>query len=380
MSTTYTAPEIIGMIGVHRESEGQSGASLSVFGGVINPGSEIPVGLDKSYISEFSQAHESSGFDKVLIGYSAVTPDGFAIASYAASQTNNLGFLIAHRSGFVAPTLAARQAATLDHLTDGRIALHVISGGSDADQNRDGDWISHDARYRRTQEYIQILKQAWTSEEPFNFTGEFYRIKNGFSEIKPYHSDSIPLYFGGASEIANTIGGLYADVYALWGEPLEAIKQQIATIRNVNPQRVTPLEFSLSVRPIIDTTETSAWEKAHHILERVKQSMGNQIIPGESSRPQSTGSRRVLDHALTQDTFDKRLWMPIALASGASGSTTALVGTPNQVADALIEYYKLGCSKFIIRGFDPLTDTIDYGKELIPLIKEKAKLVPTITA
>ena len=369
----HSIPEIIGMIGVHRESEGQSGASLSVFGGVINPGSEIPVGLDKLYISEFSKAHETSGFDKVLIGYSAVTPDGFAIASYAASQTSKLGFLIAHRSGFVAPTLAARQAATLDHLTNGRIALHVISGGSDADQKRDGDWISHDDRYLRTEEYMQVLKKTWLSNEPFNFDGKYYKIENGFSEIKPYNPTSIPMYFGGASEIATRIGGLYADVFALWGEPLASIRNQISIIRNVNPNRDQPIQFSLSVRPIIEPTEKLAWEKAHHILDRVKSSLGDRLKPGESSRPQSTGSRRVLDQALNQETYDERLWMPIALASGASGSTTALVGTPDQVSDALMEYYKLGCSKFIIRGFDPLVDTAEYGKELIPLIKEKAK-------
>tara|TARA_A100001037_G_scaffold306849_1_gene357073 strand:+ start:443 stop:1576 length:1134 start_codon:yes stop_codon:yes gene_type:complete len=372
MTQSYP-PEIIGMIGVHRESEGQTGASLSVFGGVINPGSEIPVGLDKSYISEFSRAHEASGFDKVLIGYSAVTPDGFAIAAYAASQTSNLGFLIAHRSGFVSPTLAARQVATLDHITDGRIALHVISGGSDSDQKRDGDWVDHDERYLRTEEYMQILIKTWTSTEPFDFKGRFYNIQNGFSEIKPYNLSSIPLYFGGASTIANRIGGLYADVYALWGEPLAAIRQQIQTIQGIKRKRSHPIQFSLSVRPIIESTEKLAWEKANYILDHVKQSMGSKIKKGESARPQSTGSRRVLDHALTQDTYDERLWMPIALASGASGSTTALVGTPDQVSNSLIEYYKLGCTKFIIRGFDPLHDTTEYGRELIPLIREKAK-------
>ncbi|HCG90592.1 MAG TPA: alkanesulfonate monooxygenase [Dehalococcoidia bacterium] len=367
--------EIIGMIGTQKEENSQSGASLSVFGGVINPGSEIPVGLDKSYISEFSKAHETSGFDKVLIGYSAVTPDGFAVASYAASETTTLGFLIAHRSGFVAPTLAARLTATLDQLTDGRIALHVISGGSDADQHRDGDWLSHDERYKRTSEYIQILKNTWTSKTPFNFNGEFYTIENGYSEIKPYHTTSIPLYFGGASSIANTIGGLYADVYALWGEPLESIKEQIQTITAIGSNRATKIQFSLSVRPIIAKTEKLAWEKANSILEKVKQTLGNTLKSGESSRPQSMGSRRVLDHALSQDTYDSRLWMPIALASGASGSTTALVGTSEQVVDSLIEYYKLGCSKFIIRGFDPLSDTIEYGHELIPMLKEKVSLL-----
>ena len=220
---------------------------------------------------------------------------------------------------------------------------------------------------------MQVLTKTWHSNEPFNFDGKYYKIENGFSEIKPYNPTSIPMYFGGASEIATRIGGLYADVFALWGEPLASIRNQISIIRNVNPNRDQPIQFSLSVRPIIEPTEKLAWEKAHHILDRVKSSLGDRIKPGESSRPQSTGSRRVLDQALNQETYDERLWMPIALASGASGSTTALVGTPDQVSDALMEYYKLGCSKFIIRGFDPLVDTAEYGKELIPLIKEKAK-------
>ena len=81
-----------------------------------------------------------------MIGYSSATAEGFGVAGYAASKTKTLGYLIAHRPGFVVPTLAARQAATLDQLTKGRIALHIISGGSDLEQRRDGDWADHDAR------------------------------------------------------------------------------------------------------------------------------------------------------------------------------------------------------------------------------------------
>ena len=134
--------EIMGMIGVNRERDSSRGVTVSLFGGGINPADEIPAGIDADYIAEFSQAHEASGFDKVLIGYSSATAEGFAVAGYAASQTKTLGYLIAHRPGFVFPTLLARQAATLDQLTEGRIALHIISGGSDLEQRRDGDWLS----------------------------------------------------------------------------------------------------------------------------------------------------------------------------------------------------------------------------------------------
>ena len=161
------------MIGVNREAQSSSGASLSTFGGAINPGGAVSQGLDPDYIVEFARAHEDSGFDQVLLGYSSSTPDGFAVAGYAAHYTRKLGYLIAHRAGFMSPTLAGRMAATLDQLTSGRIALHVITGGSDVEQQREGDWLDHEQRYRRTGEYLEILRRVWTEEQPFDYQGEF---------------------------------------------------------------------------------------------------------------------------------------------------------------------------------------------------------------
>ena len=151
---------IIGMIGVVREAAANRGATLSLFGGGINPGAEVPSGVDPDYILDFARTHEAAGFDMVLTGYSSSTPDGFEVAGYAAAHTERLGYLIAHRPGFVAPTLAARKAATLDQLTNGRIALHIITGGNDVEQRQDGDWLDHDARYRRTDEYLQVMRRV----------------------------------------------------------------------------------------------------------------------------------------------------------------------------------------------------------------------------
>src|SRR4051795_5306679 len=125
--------------------------------------------IDPDYIKAFARAHEDNGFDRVLIGYFSTGPDGWGIASYAAGFTERLSYLIAHRPGFVAPTLAARKAITLDHLTGGRIALHIITGGSDAEQQADGDWVEKDSRYRRTDEYLDIVKKVWTSPDRFDY-------------------------------------------------------------------------------------------------------------------------------------------------------------------------------------------------------------------
>ncbi|MHC5598596.1 MAG: LLM class flavin-dependent oxidoreductase [Nostoc sp.] len=323
--------------------------------------------IDPAYVREFAKAHEEGGFDKVLIGYSSSSPDGLTIASFAASATERLGFLIAHRPGFVAPTLAARKAATLDHFTNGRIAIHIITGGSDADQQKDGDWLDHDSRYRRTDEYLEIVRRVWTSDTPFDYEGEFYRIKDAFSAIKPLQKPHIPLYFGGASGPAVQVGAKHSDVYALWGEPIAAVKERIAEVRAALPADRS-IRFSVSLRPILGATEQEAWEKAHSILARIQELRGGAKL-ATPARPQAVGSQRLLDFAAKNEVYDKRLWTPIAAATGAAGNTTALVGTPEQVAEALVDYYDAGVTTLLIRGFDPLEDAIAYGRDVIPLVR-----------
>jgi alkanesulfonate monooxygenase len=347
--------EFIGMIGV--KPEGADGASVHVIGGAIDP----------RWLRAFAQAHEAAGFDKVLVGYTSTSADGFLVAGHAAAHTERLGFLIAHRPGFVAPTLAARQAATLDHLTGGRIALHIITGGSDAEQARDGDWLDHDTRYRRTDEYLEIVRRTWTAETPFDYTGEFYRVVQAFSDVKPTQMPSIPIYFGGASGPAAVVGAKHGDVYALWGEPIAAVKQRIADVHSLAAPFGRQPRISVSFRPILAPTEAQAWERARGILARVMQT--RTVGEGPGIRPQAEGARRLVELAERGEIYDARLWTPIAGAMGGAGNTTALVGTPEQVAEALLGYYDIGVTTILIRGFDPLNDAIDYGRALIPLVR-----------
>jgi alkanesulfonate monooxygenase len=345
--------EFIGMIGVR--PEGADGAAVHVIGGEI----------DRGWVRDFSRAHEQAGFDKVLVGYTATAAEGFVVSSYAAAHTERLAFLIAHRPGFVAPTLAARKAATLDQFTGGRVALHIITGGSDADQAKDGDWLDHDTRYRRTDEYLAVMRRTWTEDRPFDHAGEFYRVSKAYSEIKPLQKPHIPLYFGGASEAAHLIGAKHCDVYMLWGEPLAAIKERIAQVRAVAARVGREPRISVSLRPVIAPTEAAAWDKARGILAKVVAKQGDRTLP----LPEAVGARRLVDFARQADVHDKRLWTPIAAVVAGAGNTTALVGTPEQVAESLLDYYDLGVTTLLIRGFDPLNDAVEYGRELIPLVR-----------
>ena len=149
--------------------------------------SNLPRGpaIDKTYLAAIAQAHEYAGFDRALIGYFSIGADGFQVASYAASQTRRLKFLLAHRPGFVAPALAARQLATLDHFSDGRLAVHIITGSDDAEQQKEGDFLDKEQRYRRTDEYLEIVRKVWTLDQPFDHDGMHYRVRDAFTPIKP---------------------------------------------------------------------------------------------------------------------------------------------------------------------------------------------------
>jgi alkanesulfonate monooxygenase len=131
----------------------------------------------------------------------------------------------------VAPKLAARTFATLDQFAGGRIGVHIITGGSDGEQRRDGDYLSKDERYDRTDEYLDILKLAWTSEAPFDYQGRYYRLEDFYTDLRSPQQPPIPLYFGGSSDPAYRVGGKHADIFALWGEPLAQTAEQSASVR-----------------------------------------------------------------------------------------------------------------------------------------------------
>jgi len=323
--------------------------------------------LDKEYVDAAARAQEEGGFDRVLIPFGSNTPESQIVAAHAAAITSKLGFLIAHRPGFTQPTLAARQLATLDQLSGGRVAVHIITGGADAEMARDGDHSVKDDRYARTDEYLTILKQEWTEEQPFDHQGRFYNVVQAFSSVKP---TNLPIFFGGSSPAALDVAGRHADVYALWGETQAQVREAVATIRASAARYGRSPGFSLSLRPVIADTEEAAWKKADEIVEQVRALREGAGAATEGHAPPNSGSQRLLATAAQGYRVDKRLWTGVAAIGGASGNSTGLVGTPEQVADAMLDYYDLGIDHFLIRGFEPLKDAIDYGRDLLPAVRE----------
>ena len=378
------------MVGTRDASEVQG----PLVDGPIADWTDGPV-IDPGYLVAISKAHDDAGFDRVLIGYGAVGPDGWAVAAGVLLHTKQLKVLVAHRPGFVQPALLSRMAATLDHLTGGgRIAIHFITGGDEADQRREGDFVAHDTRYRRTGEVMALLRRLWSEDVPFDYESEFFHYDNAFTSVKPTAPGAIPLFFAGASPPAIAVGAAQADVYAFWGEPLDAVAGRKKMIDEAAAAVGRSLRYSISFRPIIADSEEEAWEKAEWVArttaarialakERIAGREGSyRGLGGErnatlSIDPVSTGTtsvgrKRLIEMSESGDVLDERLFMKVAKLTGAAGNSTALVGTPQQVADAMLRYYDLGISIFILKGFDPLNDAVDYGKRLLPLVRAGA--------
>jgi alkanesulfonate monooxygenase len=346
-----------------------------------NDGSEITArsgsSFDKDYTLRLALAHEEHGWDRVLFAYASGAPDPNAAAAYIASKTQKLQLLLAHRPNVSYPTFAAKTFATIDQISDGRVTVHFITGGTDHEQQREGDFLTHDERYTRTQEYMGIVKKAWTSREPFDHEGQHYRFADFVSDVFPVQQPRPSLSFGGSSPAAYRAGGAEADIYCLWGEPLANTAEQIESVKaaaTAAGRDDTP-KIQVAFRPIIAATEEKAWAKANDIVGRIEARVA--ANGGALSRrrpmkdPENSGSQRLLAIAAEGERFDRALWTRTAAVTGGSGNSNALVGTPDTVARAILDYIDLGVDIISMRGYDLFNDAIDIGRHVIPVVREE---------
>jgi alkanesulfonate monooxygenase len=341
----------------------------------VNPASEVTPRrggvLDLEYTRRLARAHEDNGWDRILFAYHSGSPDPAQVAAYVAGHTERINLVIAHRPNVSAPTFFAKTIATLDHLSGGRAEVHFITGGSTADQAAEGDHLDKDTRYERTREYIRIVKQAWTAPSAFDFAGSHYDIRGYRPDIRPVQQPRPRISFGGSSEAAYRVGAAESDVYALWGEPLAGTRQQIASIDAAAAAagRDRP-RLQIAFRPIIAPTEELAWAKAESILGRIGSTAAGRPPPARTA-PENAGSQRLLSAIKDADRHDRALWTAPTRLTGGQGNSTALVGTPDTVAAALLDYYDLGITLLSARGYDIYDDAIDFGRYVIPLVRQE---------
>jgi len=198
--------------------------------------------------------------------------------------------------------------------------------------------------------------------------------------VRPLQKPHPPIFFGGASDGALAMGARLCDVYAIYAEPLAATRERLKEFRARAAAFGRTVGFNVSLRPILAESEGAAWDKANKILAAMTGGVKGWSRQEAASGPVDNAGRRLMGFALERDVHDERLWMPIARATGALGNTSCLVGTAEQVARSILEYYRLGIGSVLIRGFDPMNDTVEFGRELIPRIKAGAAEIDRLAA
>src|ERR1700721_2891443 len=238
--------EFIGFISNNNSSE-----TIVRQGPVLNP----------VHIETVAKAHENAGFDRVLFAFHSTTPDALQVAQHVLQTTKSLKVMIAQRPGFTAPTLLARQLAVPGQFYDGRVSLHVITGGNATELRQDGNTLDDkDERYARTNEFLDVMRLEWTTEKPFDYSGKYYKVEKGFSQVKPVQKGGIYTFVGGGSDAAIEVAGKKPDTFALAGEAYAQVRDVSARVRAAAARLGRPPpRFSLSLRPILSDTEEQAW-------------------------------------------------------------------------------------------------------------------------
>ncbi|HWU01840.1 MAG TPA: LLM class flavin-dependent oxidoreductase [Novosphingobium sp.] len=324
--------------------------------------------FDPEGIAKMARLHDAWGYDRVLIANASIMPDNFTIAGYVAAHTERLGVMLAHRPGFIPPTMAARMLATLDQLMPGRAGVHIITAASDEETQADGDYLTKVERYDRAREYIHLLRRMWSEEAPIVHEGKWFRFNGGFAAIKPVNPQ-IPVYFGGMSPAAIATAGECCDVFATLSDTVEGMSEVVGKVRAAAAPHGRDPAFLMSIRIVMADTEEAAWARADAIRETVRANMAK--LAPNTPAAKADGFKRTADLAQRGDRLEKCFWNGINQLRGGQSNSGALVGTPDQLADALMDYYRAGVSKFIARGFDPVGDVVAIGRDLIPLLRAR---------
>ncbi|KUI37909.1 alkanesulfonate monooxygenase [Mycobacterium sp. IS-1590] len=322
----------------------------------------------RRYLAEVARAADRLGYEGVLTPTGTWCEDAWLSASALLAETERLKFLVAFRPGLTPPTLAAQQAATLQRFSEGRVLLNIVSGGDDLEQRRFGDWLDHDQRYARTGEFLHIVDSIWRRDS-LDFEGDYYKVADARVSEPP---DPLPqIYFGGSSPAALPIAAQYVDVYLTWGEPPHDAAAKIARVRELAEQRGRTVRFGVRLHTISRDTSAAAWAVANEMLSGLS---ADQIANATAlhAKSQSEGQRRMTAlHGGRTDQLEiyPNLWAGVGLVRGGAG--TALVGSHEEVANLIYEYYSLGFDEFILSGYPHLEEAYWFAEGVLPLLKRK---------
>lgn len=323
------------------------------------------------YIRDIAVTADRLGYDGLLIPTGASCQDPWVTAASLIDATRRIKLLVALRTSIMGPTASARQAATLDQALGGRLLLNVVPGGDATELAADGVFFSHDGRYENADEFLTVWRRL-LSGETVDFEGRHITVKGARNYHAPVQRPYPPLYFGGSSDAAHDLAAKHVDAYLTWGEPPAQVAEKIADVRARAARHGRTLRFGVRLHVIVRETETEAWAEADRLISRLTDA---EIAAAQANyaKMDSVGQARMAAlHGGRRDQLvvGPNLWAGVGLVRGGAG--TALVGSPEQVAERLREYQALGVDTFVLSGYPHLEESIRFAELVFPLLGKDA--------
>ncbi|MEW6213573.1 MAG: LLM class flavin-dependent oxidoreductase, partial [Acidobacteriota bacterium] len=328
---------------------------------VLTTKSQSPAALpDMEGWTRFALAAEEAGIESVLLSFSRYEPDTFSIACAVGLVATRLKFIAAYRTGLMQPTTFAQQINTLSGLIDGRIALNIVAGSSTEEQRGYGDFLEHDERYERADEFLAICHAFWRDEGEVTFDGKYWRIEGGRLStpfLAPDRQEP-EIYVAGHSGQAQRLALRQGSCWMRLIDTPEKLRPVVARFRERG------VEVGLRLCVICRPTRKEAIEAAKALLpDEDIEKQERSIL----ARSDSQTLKQALAAADNVGWLNDNLWAGLVPYYGSSAMT--LLGSPEELAEIFLEYKRIGVTQFIIAGWPKLNEMIGFGREVLPIVR-----------
>jgi FMNH2-dependent dimethyl sulfone monooxygenase len=339
----------------------------NVSGGLVVSNIEQRTDWGYDYNRKLAVLAENRGFDYALSQVRYMASYGaeyqhestsFSLALLLA--TERLKVIAAVHPGLWHPGVLAKLVATADHLSNGRVAVNVVSGWFKGEFTALGEpWLEHDERYRRSEEFIRALRGIWT-EDRYSQAGDFYRIRDFSLKPKPIQSPHPEIFQGGNSTAARRMAGRVSDWYFMNGNSLGGLKEQIDEVSAHAAREGRKVRFGVNAFILARDTESEARE----VLSEIIQKADKQAVEGFGAAVKQAGKASPDGKGMWQNSSFEDL------VQYNDGFRTGLIGTPEQIAERIVAIKSIGVN-LVLGGFLHYLEEVDYfGKRILPLVRE----------
>ncbi|QRM55711.1 FMNH2-dependent alkanesulfonate monooxygenase [Sinorhizobium sp. BG8] len=327
---------------------------------------ELTRAPDHRYLREIASAVDRLGYQGVLLPTGVACEESFVTAASLAAHTEKLKFLVAIRPGTASPAYYARLATALDRVSNGRVLMNIVVGGSPSELAGDGIFVSHDERYEHAEEFFTVWEKLLATGEA-DLDGKHIRAKGARLGFPPVQAPRMPLYFGGSSEAGIEFAAGRVDKYLTWGEPPEQVKEKVEAVRAAAARKGREVSFGIRLHFIVRETDDEAWAAADKLISKLSDETIRETQSRFARESDSVGQRRMTQlHNGSRDKLEvsPNLWAGVGLVRAGAG--TALVGSPETVAARLREYQEIGIDTVIGSGYPHLEEAYRVAELLFP--------------